>query len=171
MLTRNYGKTCEPWKATSSTTWKDTTLNPTIIATEILLAIIASACTVVAGLIVWLIKQNGRIKAERDQAVRKLHHKLNGKVSSEKLSLSKTIELLQKQNEKCALTGIELKPENATLDRISSTVGDYTNGHVQMVLKEVGAMKSAIKGDQLRFIQLCRAVAYFADTKEQGQKK
>ena len=70
-------------------------------------------------------------------------------------------ELFQKQNGKCALTGIDLDmnsphdPHTASLDRIDGTKG-YTEDNVQWVHKHINRMKSIF--DEQYYIEMCRKV-------------
>lgn len=79
--------------------------------------------------------------------------------------------LLQEQGFLCALTGLELflaatvrdhtqGATTASLDRIDSSKG-YTETNVQWLHKDVNKMKMDIP--ESRFIELCRAIAGYAD--------
>ena len=71
-------------------------------------------------------------------------------------------ELFQKQNGKCALTGMLLtinyrgEDHTASLDRIDSGKG-YIEGNVQWIHKHINLMKNKL--DQDYFIKLCKLVA------------
>jgi hypothetical protein len=76
--------------------------------------------------------------------------------------------LIEKQNKKCALSGLELKfPEfgekatkqTASLDRINSDLG-YVKSNIQWLHKDVNKIKWELS--QIRFIELCKLI-----TKEQ----
>jgi hypothetical protein len=75
-------------------------------------------------------------------------------------------ELFQKQNGKCALSGLSINLPvshydvghgiaTASLDRINSSLG-YIEGNVQWVHKEVNMMKQQLS--QSRFIELCNLI-------------
>ena len=76
--------------------------------------------------------------------------------------------LLEKQEHKCALSGIEIRIErrgegrmchqkaNASLDRIDSDKG-YIEGNVQFVHKDINIMKSSYRQDY--FLYLCKKIA------------
>lgn len=81
--------------------------------------------------------------------------------------------LFVKQNEKCALTGIDLtlpkdyrpgwvKKHNLSLDRIDSSVG-YILGNVQWVCKDVNFMKQQLSEEH--FVEMCRLVVQTQDEK------
>jgi hypothetical protein len=80
------------------------------------------------------------------------------------LTKEQAYEVMQKQNFKCSLTGIELTLNckdryfhgcNASLDRIDSSQG-YEIGNVQWVYKPINNMKWKLPQDE--FIRLCRLV-------------
>jgi hypothetical protein len=75
-------------------------------------------------------------------------------------------DLFEKQNKKCALTGLDLylgayhrtklRPENtASIDRIDSRIG-YVRGNIQWVHKDINWMKQHFTQEQ--FINYCRLV-------------
>lgn len=72
-------------------------------------------------------------------------------------------ELYQKQNSKCALSGLDIPfgkstidTSDASLDRIDSSLG-YIEGNVQWVHKDVNKMKMELNQD--RFIELCKLIS------------
>lgn len=82
--------------------------------------------------------------------------------------------LLEQQQHKCSLTGIDLyfakshnklekKKHNASLDRIDSNQA-YIEGNVQWVDKDVNMMKQ--KYSQTKFIETCKAVYLWCQNKE-----
>lgn len=92
-------------------------------------------------------------------------HSANGSKGRKPLSLSITIEdawaLFLSQNQKCALTGLDLVIKNgslgtASLDRIDSSIG-YDLGNVQWVHKHINIMKNKYTEDH--FIEMCKLVA------------
>lgn len=80
------------------------------------------------------------------------------------------LELLEKQNYKCALSGVSLimsrsfskdrtnlaSSTTASLDRIDSSIG-YVLGNVQWVHKDINIMKN--KFDNQYFIDICKLIA------------
>ena len=80
------------------------------------------------------------------------------------LSIEEAWALFEKQDRKCALTGLTLTFDsrqrccdgNASLDRIDSSKG-YFLGNVQWVDKRINLMKMALS--QQEFIQMCKMVA------------
>lgn len=72
--------------------------------------------------------------------------------------------LYEKQNHKCALTGLPLEPDitkkatqqNWSLDRIDSSIG-YVEGNVQWVHKDINMMKGLLPNDY--FKEMCCRVA------------
>lgn len=84
------------------------------------------------------------------------------------LSMEYLWALLEKQNNKCALSGLDLHlelkvgPHNtASLDRINSYL-PYIEGNVQWVHKDVNKMKSTFS--DTRFIEICKLVAQHQST-------
>ena len=74
-------------------------------------------------------------------------------------------DLYEKQEGKCAFSGIEigfgrinLKEITASLDRINSELG-YLKGNVQWVHKDINYMKQTMKDDY--FIDLCKKIAKY----------
>ena len=71
-------------------------------------------------------------------------------------------EILEKQNHRCALSGLPISAEGAfdqitaSLDRIDNEKG-YEAGNVQWVHKEINMMRGTLPVD--RFIELCQFVA------------
>jgi hypothetical protein len=87
------------------------------------------------------------------------------------LSLEYLDDLLEKQNFKCAITGLPLSFENygykdlncnASLDRIDSN-GNYEEGNVQWVLREINMMKQSLSMEY--FIRLCKLVVEYNNAK------
>ena len=90
--------------------------------------------------------------------------KASQKVYELGITMSQAWSLFEKQNQKCALSGLPIQfPKGrdqyggtASLDRIDSKKG-YILGNVQWVHKDINSMKNAF--DQTYFIELCKAVA------------
>jgi hypothetical protein len=78
------------------------------------------------------------------------------------ITIDDGVELFQKQNGKCALTGLELTCSGdfsditASLDRINNNIG-YTIGNIQFVHKDINMMRGTLSME--RFIELCKSVA------------
>ncbi len=64
-------------------------------------------------------------------------------------------ELCNKQNNKCALSGIEFN-NDSSIDRIDSSKG-YTKDNVQLLLTDINRMKRNFSDE--KFITLCKLVA------------
>lgn len=85
-------------------------------------------------------------------------------------------ELLEKQNYKCALSGLPLTcnlelgkkfPYNASIDRIVAG-GEYSRNNIQLVCKALNCWRADTDLDE--FILMCEAVAEFqAKQRERGQ--
>ena len=98
----------------------------------------------------------------------KSHAKVRGIIVSSDLDIAYLWSLLEKQNHKCALTGLPIDVSmhgnqyyysgTASLDRIDSSKG-YTPGNVQWVYKDVNFMKQQLSMD--RFYELCRLVVSY----------
>lgn len=78
------------------------------------------------------------------------------------LTIQEIWELYQKQDGKCALSGLQIypprkwdDPATASLDRIDSSKG-YISGNVQWVHKDINRLKGVF--DQSYFLELCRKV-------------
>lgn len=77
------------------------------------------------------------------------------------ITIEEGYEIYQKQNSKCALTGLLISFGNtrlkttASLDRISSD-DKYRSGNVQWVHKDVNIMKNVFSVE--RFVEICRLV-------------
>ena len=71
--------------------------------------------------------------------------------------------LVEIQGFRCALTGIELTPEDANLDHIVPIAagGKHVMGNVQVVHKVINRMKSTLPKDE--FIEWSRRVVAYAD--------
>ena len=72
---------------------------------------------------------------------------------------SKLMELITKQEFRCALTGVKITPENAVVDHIEPIAngGDHSIENLQWVHKEVNRMKGSM--EQSEFIDICRKVS------------
>jgi 5-methylcytosine-specific restriction endonuclease McrA len=67
--------------------------------------------------------------------------------------------ILQRQGFKCALSGVDLDPDSASLDHIIpvSKGGSYDSAdNLQIVTMEINRMKGALMNDE--FVDLCRTV-------------
>lgn len=68
------------------------------------------------------------------------------------------LNILIKQNNKCALSAISFDEEKMSLDRIDSALG-YIKDNVQLLTINVNIMKSNFEQDY--FIKICEQIAYF----------
>ncbi len=70
--------------------------------------------------------------------------------------------LVEIQNFCCAMTGLELNPEDANLDHIVPIVagGEHVMGNVQVVHKVINQMKSTLPKDE--FVEWCRQVVAYS---------
>jgi 5-methylcytosine-specific restriction endonuclease McrA len=80
------------------------------------------------------------------------------KPKAERATASDLMELLKKQNYKCALTGVSLTPKNANLDHIfpRSQGGSDLPSNLQWILDDINKMKGSL--DQNTFVELCGMV-------------
>lgn len=75
------------------------------------------------------------------------------------ITIEDTYSQLQKQNFKCALSGVDLEwseESGMSIDRINSK-GEYTLDNIQIVHKDINLMKNYF--DQDYFIKMCKKVA------------
>jgi len=85
------------------------------------------------------------------------------------------LELLEKQNYLCALSGIKLQigryhqniETTASIDRIDSSVG-YTINNIQWVHKDINKLKTDF--GQVEFLKYCNIVAQYQQTKVLSSK-
>lgn len=93
------------------------------------------------------------------KTIRKQWYSIKNGAKKRKLKLEVTqeiiLDLLQKQNFKCALSGQDIDKTSASLDRIDSKDG-YTMSNIQWVHKDVNRMKNVF--DQNYFIDTCKAI-------------
>lgn len=77
---------------------------------------------------------------------------------TEKITTSALRQLLVKQNYRCALTGWDLRPENASVDHVQPLARGGTNtiGNIQIVHGDANRAKGVMS--QAEFLALCRAV-------------
>lgn len=87
----------------------------------------------------------------------------NSAECTEVVSVAQVERLLQQQGFRCALTGYELEPDNASLDHILavSRGGPHTIENAQILRKDVNRAKGTMTNEE--FIVLCRAVVRHAD--------
>ena len=98
--------------------------------------------------------------------------RLRGKSYRSKLSTEFLLKLLEKQNGKCALSGIKLTCQlevgkrfktNASIDRIIPG-NDYTENNVQLVCSALNSWRADT--DLTEFIWFCKQVTNFQEGKE-----
>ena len=102
-------------------------------------------------------QKNARIKDPIKFLVKdaKQHAKVKNRDFS--IEIEDVLDCLFKQNNKCALSGVEFSLVNKpSLDRIDSSLG-YTKDNIQLLLKEVNIMKSNFTQD--KFLELCSLIA------------
>ncbi|NQT11204.1 MAG: HNH endonuclease [Planctomycetes bacterium] len=77
--------------------------------------------------------------------------------------------LVELQGFRCAMTGMELSPEDANLDHIVPIAagGKHVMGNVQVVHKVINQMKSTLPKNE--FIEWCRRVVVYADNTESSK--
>lgn len=99
---------------------------------------------------------HGEISGNRWDAIKR---KRRNKELPFEITIEFIWDLFQKQDRKCALSGVSLsfgKTFTASLDRIDSRIG-YVSGNVQWVHKDVNRMKNVYS--QEYFIETCRRIA------------
>ncbi len=101
----------------------------------------------------------------RDAKKHALYHKRSFNIELEYLH-----HVMEKQNNLCALTGIEFNDINApSIDRIDSNIG-YEKENIQFVQIKINIMKSNL--DQKEFIRLCEEVVAYSEARgKKGKKK
>ena len=72
------------------------------------------------------------------------------------ISIKKLQKILDKQNGRCALSGMDIRNSNKSLDRIDSSKG-YHEKNIQWIHKDINRMKSDF--DEKYFIDLCKLIA------------
>lgn len=92
----------------------------------------------------------------------------------DKLSVEILLEILEKQNYRCALSGLELTcelevgknfPRNVSIDRIKAG-GSYEKDNIQLVCKALNCWRSDTSIEE--FVTFCRAVSNHFDQLEIG---
>ena len=73
--------------------------------------------------------------------------------------------MIEMQDFRCAMTGIDLTPDDANLDHIVPVAagGKHVMGNVQIVHKTINQMKSTLPKES--FVEWCRRVVAYADSK------
>jgi 5-methylcytosine-specific restriction endonuclease McrA len=96
----------------------------------------------------WLIQRFSKEKESRAEGV----------------STGNILELVERQECRCALTGRKLEPEAASLDHIVPLTqgGKHVMQNVQILHRDVNRAKGVLTNEQ--FIALCREVAAWAET-------
>lgn len=109
----------------------------------------------IPGTVLYTIKQNAKNRSK------------NGREIEVNLTSEYLAELYEKQNGKCAITGLPIEASitntknrgrvwTASVDRIDSSKG-YIEGNVQWLHKDINRMKWDLDTD--KFIELCKLVA------------
>jgi 5-methylcytosine-specific restriction endonuclease McrA len=103
--------------------------------------------------------------------IQKKHRKREGKTrriaGKEVISFGEAKLILERQEYRCALTGLPLTPDNFALDHIVPVKqgGAFDIKNAQMVLKTVNRAKHTMS--QQDFIQMCRNVAAYHGNQHQ----
>ena len=103
---------------------------------------------------------NGRNGVEAVQHQTQSSDKATKEKSGTKVTTMNLKRLLLKQENKCALSGIELTVENIELDHIIPLAdgGSHSMENVQLVCREINRMKGVLS--DARFVELCKKVAW-----------
>ena len=80
-------------------------------------------------------------------------------IESEQLGTRQMFKLLEKGNFRCALTGLPLNHDNASIDREYGPRGVHDNGMTRLVRRDIKRLKGDFPDDKFR--ELCRAVAEY----------
>ena len=98
----------------------------------------------------WLIQ---RLAKEKDR-------------SSGSVGIGTILDLIERQDFRCALTGRKLEPQTASLDHIIPLTqnGQHVIENTQVLHKDVNRAKGTLTNDE--FLALCREVVAWADSKE-----
>ncbi len=82
------------------------------------------------------------------------------------ITSAKLLELLERQERRCALTGRALAPETASLDHIIpvSAGGAHDMSNVQILHRDVNTAKHTLSQDD--FVMICREVVAHASNQE-----
>ena len=82
------------------------------------------------------------------------------------MKVNEVMDLLEKQEFRCALTGRELTPETVSMDHIEPVCdgGTHDIDNAQLLHRDVNRAKSTLSNDD--FIQLCCEVAALAEIDE-----
>lgn len=114
-----------------------------------------------------LIRYTSWLRHQREQRMPKSQtlrrHHITVKQKSKSPSPDEIMQLLEKQEFRCALTGQKLTPDTATLDHILPVCrkGPHTIENAQVILKEVNRAKGTMTNEE--FVELCVAVARHAN--------
>ena len=87
---------------------------------------------------------------------------------NETIGIKDLKEMLVRQGSRCALTGVELTPENCALDHIVPLCrgGAHAKENAQLVTSVVNKAKGGLL--EREFVALCRDVIAFFDRKKNG---
>lgn len=148
---------------------------------ELFLAKQAIECKVHGAHVKWLIHSGNNVKcklcsAEQQKIARKnrpitfLLKDARGHAKSKNIAFELNeqdiIELIARQNNKCALSNVEFNSDiKFSLDRIDPKLG-YIKTNVQLLIFEVNRMKTNLQ--QERFLELCNLIA---GKSNKGKKK
>ena len=87
---------------------------------------------------------------------------------NETIGIKDLKEMLARQGNRCALTGVELTPDNCTLDHVVPLCrgGAHAKENAQLVTTAVNKAKGGLL--ECEFVALCREVIAFFDRKKNG---
>ena len=77
----------------------------------------------------------------------------------QKITIQSLRDLLREQNGRCAISGIELTPEDCELDHIQAIAngGSHSMGNVQLLNSNINRMKGTMSNQE--FIELAKKIA------------
>jgi hypothetical protein len=103
------------------------------------------------------IKTVKNMNKNKKRYIKSIEHNAKRRNLCFDINIDYALDLLQKQNNKCFLSGYDISIEDGTasLDRIDNNQG-YIKGNVQWVYRSINFMKNTLTQDD--FIKLCSAV-------------
>ena len=73
---------------------------------------------------------------------------------SEVVHTRKMLELMQRQHGVCAISGVPLTESNASIERLYGRPGEYDNGSVRLVDRDIKRLKGDWPDD--KFLKICK---------------
>ena len=115
------------------------------LAPEIAAAFITAACTIFVFIM-------------RDRR-RKKHYNASHmpRIESESVHAGVLVKLMRRQGGRCAISGMELTENQASIERLYGTPGNYENGSVRIVMRDIKRLKRDMPDE--KFLRICKAVA------------